>query len=69
MSGETEAMELVRFKDPNEALGLAVHLLAKKRPLNELPLQRVVPMVEAAIHREHYVFAKRGSRDKSLRSP
>ena len=55
-------IELVRFKDPNEALGLAAHLLAKNAPLNEMPLGRVIPMMEAAIQRNHYLFAKRGGR-------
>lgn len=52
-------LELVRFNDPNEALGLAAHLLAKDEPLNELPLGQIVPLAEGAIQRGHYAFAKR----------
>jgi hypothetical protein len=59
VESSAEDLELVRFKDPNEALGLAVHLLAKDEPLNELPLGQIVPLAEAAIHSGHYVFAKR----------
>jgi hemolysin-activating ACP:hemolysin acyltransferase len=59
-------LTLVRFKDPNEALGLAAHLLARKPPLNAMPLGQIVGLADGAIKRGHYVFAKRGDRAVGL---
>lgn len=63
MSGEAQ-FQFVRFKDPNEALGLAVRLLVgvDSGPFEQLPLGMSARMLTVLIDRGEYGFAKRAER-------
>lgn len=51
------AMKFARFKNPNEALGLAVRLVSSVPPFNEMPLGLSVGMLIQLVDRELYGFA------------
>lgn len=56
------ALRLIRIKDPNEALGLAVRLLAGVAPFREMPLGLSMGAMIEAIDAETYAFAARPGR-------
>jgi len=56
---EDAPMKLVRFRDPNEALGLAVRLLAGEAPFRDLPLGASAGAVVSAIDDGSYAFVSR----------
>lgn len=59
-----DEMRFVRFRDPNEALGLAVRLLAgtDAGPFEHLPLGVSARMLTVIVDRGDYGFAQLGSR-------
>lgn len=59
---EIASLDLMRLKDPNEALGLAVRLLAGEAPFRDMPLGFSAGAIISSIDREEYVFARRGER-------
>ena len=54
---ETNSLRLIRVKDPNEALGLAVRLLAGVAPFRDMPLGLSMGALVEAIESETYAFA------------
>lgn len=58
-SGQTP-LGLMRLRDPNEALGLAVRLLAGEAPFDEMPLGSSSGLLAAAIDADNYAFVTRG---------
>lgn len=56
---EPETLGMMRLKDPNEAAGLALRLLAGETPFRDMPLGMSAGMMLSAIDRNHYVFARR----------
>lgn len=59
---QNEELGLMRMKDRNEALGLAVRLLAGEAPFRDMPLGFSIGAIVSAIDTEHYVFASRNDR-------
>ncbi len=55
------AHDFVRFRDPNEALGLAVRLVAARPPFDRLPLGLSAGMLTGLVDRGSYGFARQGS--------
>jgi len=53
---------LMRIKDPNEALGLAVRLLAGEAPFRDMPLGFSMGTLVGSIDKGNYFFARRGDR-------
>lgn len=49
----------MRLKDPNEALGLAIRLLAGEAPFRDMRLGMSTGMLVNAIDANHYVFVRR----------
>lgn len=58
----TDELGLMRLRDPNEAAGLAIRLLAGESPFREMPLGMSAGTMLNAIDRDHYAFARRGDR-------
>lgn len=59
---EPDELGLMRLRDPNEAAGLAIRLLAGESPFREMPLGMSAGTMLNAIDRDHYAFARRGDR-------
>ena len=57
-----EPLAMVRLRDPNEALGLAVRLLARAPPFDALPLGLSIAGLVDRIDCDHYAFARRADR-------
>lgn len=55
-------LSLVRFRDPNEAVGLAVRLLAGVAPFRQMPLGMSMGLLVQAIDGGTYAFATRPGR-------
>lgn len=58
----TEPLGLMRLKDPNEAAGLALRLLAGESPFRDMPLGMSAGTMLGSIDRGHYAFARRGAK-------
>lgn len=56
------SLGLMRIKDPNEALGLAVRLLAGEAPFRDMPLGFSIGSLVGSIDAGNYFFARRGDR-------
>jgi hemolysin-activating ACP:hemolysin acyltransferase len=56
------SLGLMRIKDPNEALGLAVRLLAGEAPFRDMPLGVSIGSLVGSIDAGNYIFASRGDR-------
>lgn len=59
---EPETLGMMRLKDPNEAAGLALRLLAGETPFRDMPMGMSAGMMLSAIDQSHYVFARRANR-------
>ena len=59
---ETETLGMMRLKDPNEAAGLALRLLAGETPFRDMPMGMSGGIMLSAIDRNHYVFARRANK-------
>lgn len=57
-----DRLGLMRLKDPNEALGLAVRLLAGEAPFRDMPLGFSMGGLVRSIDSGNYFFATRGDR-------
>jgi hemolysin-activating ACP:hemolysin acyltransferase len=53
---------LMRLKDPNEALGLAIRLLAGEAPFRDMQLGMSTGMLVEAIDANHYIFVRRDNK-------
>ena len=62
MAESDEPIGLMRLRDPNEALGLAVRLLAAETPFRGMELGQAIGMLVRAIDAGQYIFARRGDR-------
>jgi len=56
------SLGLMRVKDPNEALGLAVRLLAGEAPFRDMALGFSIGSLVGSIDAGNYFFARRGDR-------
>lgn len=54
------SLTLIRIRDPNEALGLAVRLMAGETPFRDFPLGLSVGGLVSVIDSNRYAFARRG---------
>lgn len=54
------SLTLIRIRDPNEALGLAVRLLAGETPFRDFPLGLSIGGLVSVIDSGRYAFARRG---------
>jgi hemolysin-activating ACP:hemolysin acyltransferase len=59
---DTPPLKLIRLRDPNEALGLAVRLLAGVPPFDTLPLGLSISGLVSRIDGGDYAFAQRAAR-------
>ena len=57
-----QALGLMKLKDPNEALGLAIRLLAGESPFRDMPLGFSVAGLVGSIDAGDYIFVRRGER-------
>ena len=55
-------LRLIRMKDPNEALGLAVRLVATARTFRDMPLGLSMQALIEAVDSDSYAFAARSGR-------
>lgn len=56
---EETPLRLIRIRDPNEALGLAIRLLAGAAPFRDMPLGLSTGALMEAIDMDAYAFASR----------
>lgn len=59
---DPDAMTLMRLRDPNEALGLAVRLLAGEAPFHDMGLGMSTGLLVGAIDCGRYAFVRRGAK-------
>jgi len=59
---DPDKLGLMRMKDPNEALGLAVRLLAGEAPFRDMPLGFSMGGLVHSIDHGNYFFARQGGR-------
>lgn len=60
MTSVQDPHEFVRFRDPNEAVGLAMRLIAGSAPFDRLPLGLTGGLLISRIDAGDYGFARRG---------